>query len=330
RFKVQGAPGKNRKRTSWYVRIGDWTKDITKADTYSETVSIKDVYKRRKLADRCEQKLAFAASKQGKSKETLRNNGWTDTYTYQLQYFTYMGVDNPLTLRREILSRSDEANQSIVVRCLGFKQTSKPRPNGGAGGSNKAPQTVSIVGDVSLPRDTDAPPPRDTDTARRGPRATTSVKSAESNAGETLKKDSDTEQAIIGKVGIKKTPKTNTKASGGATVKASNIKQNDSTRDAIVSYIVGGFGSNLDGPIAFVRLENISSTSSKRMRVRFTLESRDGEIERLSVLVPPIDSGGVFTAQTNIKHSSESYVSALAELPTTRIKYDLLANDIVE
>ncbi|MEL6416241.1 MAG: hypothetical protein AAFQ15_14985, partial [Pseudomonadota bacterium] len=95
-------------------------------------------------------------------------------------------------------------------------------------------------------------------------------------------------------------------------------------------YIVGGFGTSPDGPFVFMRLENVGAAKTEAGRIRFTLETRSGEKERVSVLVPALPPGDVFTAEGSTSLEKESYVSAIAELPTTSIQYDLFEEDIIE
>lgn len=128
-FKISGAPGKNRKLRAWNAGVGMWKRGVGKADTYKQTLSLKDVYDGKKLAARCEQLLTYAAASKNKTKNKLRNNGWNKTFTYSLKYKTTMVVDNPLTPIKEALRRHDEASQDIVVSCLGFERKSNPKPN---------------------------------------------------------------------------------------------------------------------------------------------------------------------------------------------------------
>ncbi len=303
-FRIQGAPGKNRQKTGWRAYVGDWFLNIPKADTYTRTVSLEDVYDFREITGRCEQILEFAAASQNKKKNQLRNSGWSDSFTYNLEYSTRMVVVNPWDPFDFEYTRDGSDTQGILVRCLGHE--ADPRPN------KQEPQQAEL-NLPKPPRDT-SPPPRDPLSSERGPRTTITVKGLEPDENET----SDAKPGRLG-------------ASSDLSVEQSIIAPNtDPAGIALVSYLVGGFGNSETGPFVFMRLENLGGVASEASRIRFTLRKRNGEMERVSTQLPVIAPGGVFTAQGFVSLGPESYTSAIAELTTTSIKYDLLAEDIVE
>jgi len=306
-FRAQGAAGKRREMKAWKVTVGEWERNIRKADIYTQTVSLKDVYKTRELTGRCEQLLEFEAASQKKTPHQLRNSGWTKTFQYSLPYQTVMRVDNPYTPKFESLYREDTDSQNIIIRCLGHK--ADPRPN-------KKP---SESAETKPPRQTRAAPPRDGSAPERAPRQTIKVGGIEEVS---MKKTDDVANSVIGKVDAVLPPSQSGPTEYSTAPTGGGLP--------LLSYIVGGFGTSPDGPFVFMRLENAGAAKTEAGRIRFTLENRSGEKERVSVLVPELSPGDVFTAEGSTALAKESYVSAIAELPTTSVQYDLFAEDIIE